>query len=80
MDCRQQLEIERLEVERLKNRILKLENTIRELRRYIGQVENETKKILTQKSGIPRGRWAFARGAYKIVQDVKRFLERGLLC
>lgn len=69
-----------LEVERLRNRIMRMETIIKELLHYTAKVEAETGQILGQSSGVPRGKWSFAKGADRIARDVRRFLERGLLC
>lgn len=68
------------QVTRLKKRIVRLETIIRELSYYAARVENETGRILKQPSGVPRGKWSFAKGADRVAKDVRRFLERGLLC
>lgn len=73
-------ELQRLELERLQNRIMRLESIIKNLRRYVIRVEAETSEILAHSSGVPRGKWSFAKGAFKVVGDVKNLLERGLLC
>lgn len=74
------MSLQELELARLKKRIMRLETIIRELLHYAAKVESETGRILKQPGGVPRGKWSFAKGAYRIATDVKRFLERGILC
>jgi hypothetical protein len=68
-----------LETLKLKQRIIKMESAIKSTLHYIGGVEAETSEILSQRSGVPRGRWAFVKGAAQVARCVKNYLERGLL-
>ena len=67
-----------LETLKLKRRIMKMESAIKSTLAYIGGVEAEASEILSQRSGVPRGRWAFARGASQVAKCVKNLLSGGL--
>lgn len=69
---------EELETLKLKQRIMKMESVIRSALSYIGGVEAEAGEILSQRSGVPRGRWAFVKGASQVARCVKNLLSRGL--
>ncbi len=55
-----------------------MQSAIRSALSYISGVEAEVGEILSQRSGVPRGRWAFARGALQVARCVKNYLEKGL--
>jgi len=85
----QQLEryIEKLEehIEKLEEYIEKLEKIIKKMRealeriwRYVVGVLRETRRVLGQRSGVPRGEWAYTMGADKVAEKVERLAREGL--
>jgi len=82
----QQLEryIEKLEehIEKLEEYIEKLEKIIKKMRealeriwRYVVGVLRETRRVLGQRSGVPRGEWAYAVGANEVAEEVEKLVR-----
>jgi predicted RNase H-like nuclease (RuvC/YqgF family) len=66
----------------LKQQIVLLEREIKRLqrkldiiRRYAEKVKEAAGAILCQRSGVPRGKWSFARGADRTADGVLRLFE-----
>lgn len=60
----------------LRRRILKLEQLLTQALYYCTTVKNQANYILSHKSGISRGQWAYSRGAGKIATKVIDLLSR----
>jgi len=69
----------RAELERHQRKIDRLEKQLRQLRQAIKQVCNwyiqSAQLVLSQRSGVPRGRWAFWRGVYQVAVRVLALLN-----
>lgn len=63
---------------KLKRRLIKMESAIKSALRYVSGVELEANEILSRRSGVPRGRWAFVKGASQVATRVKNLLIGGL--
>lgn len=63
-----------LRVARLERKVRRLEAMISKVRRYAGGVLHEARKILSQRSGVPRGQWAFVKGAASVAKNVLRIV------
>jgi len=63
---------QRLQMENdiLRRQVLKLERIINQVLFYCNNIYNQTNYILSHKSGIPRGQWAYSKGAGKISKKV----------
>ena len=48
----------------------KLKQALERIRAFCGEVVSRSDAILSQPSGVPRGKWAFARGAKEIAARV----------
>jgi len=81
-DCTsQEYEIERL---RMQNRKLKriincLLETIAKTAGYADTVRNTSSVVLAQKSGVPRGKWAYHKGRYEVAENVLFYLSNDCL-
>ena len=62
------------ENEKLKRRIKKLEELLKRIREYCWGVVKRTDKILSQRSGISRGQWSFAKGARGVAEAILSYL------
>ena len=72
------------EVEQLRRENEKLRRLIERLRRIIQQAREacayyiqETQKVLSQKSGVPRAAWAYNKGGYTVARNLLAILSQG---
>ncbi len=65
------------ENERLRRHIERLRRVIRMARAACLKWLEQTREILSQKSGVPRGMWAFARGAHQVAVQLLAILSSG---
>ena len=69
----------RAELERYQRKIERLEKQLRQLRQAIEKACNwyiqNAQLVLSQRSGVPRGRWAFWRGVYQVGVHVLALLN-----
>ena len=75
------LEIElaaaRREIERLRRQVRRLQQVIQMARAACVKWLAQTRTILSKKSGVPRGMWAFARGAHEVAVRLLGILSQG---
>jgi predicted RNase H-like nuclease (RuvC/YqgF family) len=62
----------RQEIVRLKILVNVLRHQLEMIRRYAEEVLNRTRAILSRRSGVEPGRWAYARGADGVAERVER--------
>jgi predicted RNase H-like nuclease (RuvC/YqgF family) len=67
----------RQEIIRLKILVNVLRKRLEVIRRYAEEVLNRTRPILSQRSGVERGRWAYARGCDQVADVVHDLAETG---
>ena len=67
----------RREIERLQARIKRLQRVIQLARAACLQWIEQTREVLAQKNGVPRGQWAFAKGAYAVAVRLLAILSSG---
>ena len=77
--ARLQAQVARLqrENERLRRHIERLRRVIRMARATCQKWIVQTREVLSQKSGMPRGLWAFARGAHEVARRLLGILNQG---
>lgn len=75
----QQLEnyIDELEhvIEELQKRIRKLLVALQRIWQYVVRVLSETRPILSRRSGVPRGNWAYCLGADEVADEVETLVQ-----
>jgi hypothetical protein len=64
-----------LEVSRLRAENQRLRERLALVRYYCQRMLDKVDPILSRRSGVPRGRWSFARGLYETAAIVKRVIE-----
>ena len=60
------------ENEALRAEIQRLRRQLEAIRRYCNLILERTRRILGQRSGVPRGKWSFARGADGVADSVEK--------
>lgn len=65
------------EVNRLKRQNARLKKQLARVRQYAAGVLHETDKVLKQKSGVPRAKWAYTKGAAYVAHGVLRVVGGG---
>lgn len=63
------------EIERLKGVIACLRETLKRIAMFCVRAMKEASKVLSKDSGVPRGQWAFCRGAYEIAERCWRLTK-----
>lgn len=67
----------RRENERLREIIERLKRIIQRAREACAYYIQETMKVLSQKSGVPRAAWAYNKGGYKVARNLLTILSQG---
>ena len=67
----------RREIERLNRQVRRLRQVIRMARAACLKWLAQTRAVLSRKSGVPRGMWAFARGAHQVAARLLAILSSG---
>lgn len=64
------------EAERLARQVDRLRHQQERIRRYAELVRQKAGAILCQRSGVPRGKWSFARGADRTAEGVLKLCRK----
>ena len=65
----------RREIARLQERVRRLEQVIQRVQAACQQARDEFGQVLAQKSGVPPGNWAYARGGYTVATRIQAMLR-----
>jgi predicted RNase H-like nuclease (RuvC/YqgF family) len=65
----------RRQIELLRREIKALKRKLETIRRYAEKVRRTAAAILSQRSGVPRGKWSYARGAEGVADGVLKLLH-----
>ena len=68
----------REEIKHLRAIIQELLRTLKRIQDYCRWILQLTGRILNKRSGVPRGKWAYARGANAVAEKVLSLAQKGV--
>lgn len=60
---------------KLEKHIERLQEALRRVWQYVIRVLGETRPILSRRSGVPRGNWAYCLGADEVAEEVESLVQ-----
>ena len=72
-DCHRCAALEN-ELSRTRAEVKRLEGILGAIWQYAKSVTDKAGAVLGKRSGVPRGKWAFCRGAHQVGDHVKRLV------
>jgi len=62
------------ELQRTQQEVKRLEAVLAAIWQYAKNVTNTAGAVLAQKSGVPRAKWSYCKGAHRVGDHVKRLV------